>query len=169
MQSSRDAFEKDACPVGDKLLGDMYRSSEEGLAALVASVPAETRAMLALFCYRRSHLHEMAISIASTCEQRDLVQLGAALGSALYAMSRPSVKKPAVVETSNRRKITLSTKPLGTFAPIVDDLDEEVDEGDEGESIDASASGLATDLAPDLVTEQDELAMHIAVMEDSIA
>jgi hypothetical protein len=153
MQSSRDAFETDACPVSDKLLGDMYRASGEGLAALVASVPAETRAMLALFCYRRSHLHDMAITIASLCERRDLVQLGAALGSALYDMSRPSVKKPVAAESSSRRKITLSTRPLGTFAPIVDDVDE--DDGIEDVRI------LEPEAAPHLAAEPGDASMAL--------
>jgi len=49
MQSAKQAFEKDACPVGDGLLGQLYRSSPDGLATLVSSVPADTRAMLSLF------------------------------------------------------------------------------------------------------------------------
>ena len=56
MFSSRDAFENDFCPVRDELLGEMYRASEHGLPKLVESVSPEVRAMLALFCYRRSHL-----------------------------------------------------------------------------------------------------------------
>jgi hypothetical protein len=54
MFSSRDAFENDFCPVRDELLGEMYRASEHGLPKLVESVAPEVRAMLALFCYRRT-------------------------------------------------------------------------------------------------------------------
>ena len=57
MFSSRDAFENDFCPVRDELLGEMYRANANGLPLLVDSVSSEVRAMLALFCYRRSHLH----------------------------------------------------------------------------------------------------------------
>ncbi len=96
MLSSQDAFAKDACPVEDELLGSLYRASAQGLPELVLSVPAETRAMLALFCYRRSHMQELALAIASTCELRDLVQWGGALGSAIYAMAQQTVTKPAV-------------------------------------------------------------------------
>jgi hypothetical protein len=125
--SSRDAFAKDACPVEDELLGSLYRSSAQGLPELVLSVPAETRAMLALFCYRRSHMQELALAIASTCELRDLVQWGGALGSAIYAMAQQTVTKPAPAPTSGRRKVTLSTAPLSTFARLDDDLDEDVE------------------------------------------
>lgn len=124
MLSSRDAFAKDACPVEDELLGSLYRASPQGLPELVLSVPAETRAMLALFCYRRSHMQELALAIASTCELRDLVQWGGALGSAVYAMAQQTVNKPLPAETSTRRKVTLSTAPLSTFARLDDDLDD---------------------------------------------
>jgi hypothetical protein len=127
MMSSRDAFAKDACPVEDELLGSLYRSNAQGLPELVLSVPAETRAMLALFCYRRSHMQELALAIASTCELRDLVQWGGALGSAIYAMAQQTVTKPAPAPTSGRRKVTLSTAPLSTFARLDDDLDEDVE------------------------------------------
>src|ERR1700750_1528309 len=88
MFSSRDAFENDFCPVQDDLLGEMYRANENGLPQLVESVSSEVRAMLALFCYRRSHLHALALSIASSCSERDLIQLGGRVGSTLYTLSR---------------------------------------------------------------------------------
>ena len=88
MFSSRDAYENDFCPVRDELLGEMYRANENGLAQLVESVSSDVRAMLALFCYRRSHLHSLALSIAATCSERDLIHLGGRVGSTLYALSR---------------------------------------------------------------------------------
>ena len=45
----------------------MYRANENGVPQLVAGVSSEVRAMLALFCYRRSHLHSLALSIATSC------------------------------------------------------------------------------------------------------
>ncbi len=128
MFSSRDAFENDFCPVRDELLGEMYRASEHGLPRLVESVSSEVRAMLALFCYRRSHLHTLAFSIAASCSERDLIQLGGRVGSTLYALSRePAARATSSTSYGNRKPITLSTKPLSTFAPIEDDLDEEIE------------------------------------------
>jgi len=93
MFSSRDAFENDFCPVRDELLGEMYRANANGLPLLVESVSSEVRAMLALFCYRRSHLHALAIAIAASCTERELIQLGGRVGSTLYALSRePSAR-----------------------------------------------------------------------------
>src|SRR3979411_1579474 len=88
MFSSRDAFENAFCPVREKLLGEMYRASENGLPRLIESIASDVRAMLALFCYRRSHLHSLALSIAASCTERELIQLGGRVGSTLYALSR---------------------------------------------------------------------------------
>jgi hypothetical protein len=128
MFSSRDAFENDFCPVRDELLGEMYRANENGLPRLVESVSSEVRAMLALFCYRRSHLHSLALSIASSCSERDLIELGGRVGSTLYALSREPSARSAPSSYGNRKPITLSTKPLSSFAPIEDDLDEDLPE-----------------------------------------
>jgi hypothetical protein len=126
MFSSRDAFENDFCPVGDELLGEMYRASENGLPQLVASVSSEVRAMLALFCYRRSHLYSLALSIAASCSERELIHLGGRVGSTLYRLSRePAARSAPSSSYGNRKPITLSTKPLSTFSPIEDELDED--------------------------------------------
>jgi len=127
MWSSRQAFENDFCPVQEDLLGAMYRASENGLPQLVESVSSDVRAMLALFCYRRSHLHSLAIAIAASCDERELIQLGGRVGSTLYALSHETaVSRPAASSSyGNRKAITLSTKPLSTFTPVDDELDDE--------------------------------------------
>ena len=126
MFSNREAFENDFCPVRDELLGEMYRSNEHGLHQLVESVSSDVRAMLALFCYRRSHLHSLALSIAATCSERDLIQFGGRVGSTLYALSRePAARAMPSSSYGHRKPITLSTKPLSTFAPVDDDVDED--------------------------------------------
>jgi hypothetical protein len=108
----------------------MYRASEHGLPMLVESVSPQVRAMLALFCYRRSHLHSLALSIAASCNERDLVNIGGRVGSTLYALSREAPASRVAPSTSygGRKPITLSTKPLSTFAPIDDELDDDVTE-----------------------------------------
>ena len=120
MFSSRDAYENDFCPVRDELLGEMYRANENGLPQLVESVSSEVRAMLALFCYRRSHLHSLALAIAAICSEQELIQLGGRVGSTLYALSREPAARIAPSSYGNRKPITLSTKPLSTFSPVED-------------------------------------------------
>ena len=135
MFSNRDAYDGDVCPVDDELLGQMYRASEHGLPRLVESVSSDVRAMLALFCYRRSHLHPLALSIASSCTERELVHFGGRVGSTLFALSReaPASRANPSSSYSGRKPITLSTKPLSTFTPIDDELDDE----DLGETVTA--------------------------------
>jgi hypothetical protein len=126
MFSSREAFENDFCPVRDELLGEMYRANANGLPVLVESVSTEVRAMLALFCYRRSHLHALAVAIAGSCTERELIQFGGRVGSTLYALSRePSARSAPSSSYGSRKPITLSTKPLSTFKPIEDEFDDE--------------------------------------------
>jgi hypothetical protein len=129
MFSSREAFENDFCPVRDELLGEMYRANENGLPKLVESVSSEVRAMLALFCYRRSHLYSLALSIAASCSERELIQLGGRVGSTLYGLSRePAARSAPSSAYGHRKPITLSTKPLSTFSPIEDEADEDLAE-----------------------------------------
>src|SRR3984885_15054518 len=126
MFSSRDAFENDFCPVRDDLLGAMYRANENGLPQLVEGVSADVRAMLAPFCYKRSHLHARALAIAASCSERDLIQLGGRVGSTIYALSRETQATRLTPSSYGHRKpITLSTKPLSTFSPVDDELDED--------------------------------------------
>ncbi len=124
MFSSREAYENDFCPVCDELLGQLYRADESGLRSLVEGVAPDVRAMLALFCYRRSHLHALAASIAGSCSERDLIQLGGRVGSTLYALSRNAPAPRPARSTGSRKPVTLSTRPLSTLAPL-EDLDDE--------------------------------------------
>ena len=126
MFSSREAFENDFCPVRDELLGEMYRANENGLPQLVESVSSDVRAMLALFCYRRSHLHQLALAIAASCSEQELIQLGGRVGSTLYALSREPAARIAPSSYGNRKPITLSTNPLSTFSPFEDEPDEDL-------------------------------------------
>ncbi|RJF75530.1 hypothetical protein [Rhodopseudomonas palustris] len=129
MLSSREAFENDHCPVRDDLLGAMYRANENGLPALVESVSSDVRAQLALFCYRRAHLHALALTIAASCDVRDLIHHGGRVGSVLAALAREEAKprhRPSA-NYSHRKAITLSTTPLSSLAPLDDDdLDDEL-------------------------------------------
>ena len=128
MFSSRDAFENDFCPVRDELLGQMYRANANGLPVLVDSVSSDVRAMLALFCYRRSHLHSLAVAIAASCSERDLIENGGRVGSTLYALSREGSTKSSPSLSGSRKPITLSTKPLSVLAPLDDEIDDEISE-----------------------------------------
>jgi hypothetical protein len=120
------AFEDEVCPVRDELLGELYNASKLGLPVLVSTVPPSVRAMLALFCYRRSHLHTLGLVIAASCDEHDLVQWGGRLGAAIFVKSREA-PQPKDVESNEtaRRKVTLATGPLRKMLPFDDEPDGE--------------------------------------------
>ena len=104
--------QEEVCPVPEALLGDLYRASPEGLHALVESVPAPVRAMLAVYCSRRAHLAVLGLAVASTCERSELVNSGGQLGAAIFVQSRQALH----VAPEKRRKVTLSS---GSYFPLV--------------------------------------------------
>ena len=117
-------LDDEACPVREELLGELYTASKRGFPVLVATVPPTARAMLALFCYHRSHLHSLGLAIAATCDEDDLVRLGGRVGAALFARSQEAPKPaPLASPNANRRKVTLATGSLRTMAPIDDDME----------------------------------------------
>ena len=106
---------EETCPVPERLLGDLYRSNPEGLATLVQNIPTATRAMLALYCFKRVHLKSIALALADTCDKDDLIIHGGDFGADLYERAR---RAPQVV--AERPKITLSR---GALMKVVVDQD----------------------------------------------
>jgi hypothetical protein len=114
----------DVCPIPESLFGQLYRSHPQGLRELVATIPSGTRAMLALFCYRRAHLHTLSLAIASTCDEIELIEAGGRPGAALFELSRQPEAPVATVHENGRRKITLAKGPLWHPAPLEDDYED---------------------------------------------
>ena len=73
-------LEDEPCPVSDKMLGEMYRTSVHGLHELIETIPPTTRALLAVYCYRRAHLASIGLAIVATCEKDDLSSFGGNAG-----------------------------------------------------------------------------------------
>ena len=115
--------------VPDDLIGRLYRASESTVFDLLPELSLQDRAYLAMFCYRKSHLHRIGLAIAATCDENVLVQTwGTALGQTLFAQSREAPPAPARAPGQHRAKITLAT--LGGSSPWVgadDDEDEVVE------------------------------------------
>jgi len=97
--------------VPDDLIGLLYRATENTVADLLPDLSSQERACLAMFCYRKSHLHRIGLAIAATCNESVLVQTwGTALGQALYAQSREAPpEQPQRPAGHHRSKITLAT------------------------------------------------------------
>lgn len=110
---------EEACPVAESVLGQLYRASPHGLAELIETVPAETRAMLAVYCYRRAHLVSVALAVAANCDEDDLNWHGGKLGADLFAKSRTAEVAYESFHTQ-RRKISLSKGTIRQLSPLED-------------------------------------------------
>ena len=117
-------LENESCPVPDQMLGEIYRSSAHGLEELIATVSPTARVLLALFCYRRSHLESIGLAIAATCEKDELTGFGGNAGAALFERSREASKSP-LIDFRGRRKISLPTAPTRQLSPTDGDEDSE--------------------------------------------
>jgi hypothetical protein len=109
-------LEDEPCPVSDEMLGEMYRTSAHGLHNLIATIPPTTRALLAVYCYRRAHLASIGMAIAATCEKDDLSSFGGNAGAILFERSREaplSSSAGRVVGAPNHRGV-----PVGYGAEI---------------------------------------------------
>jgi hypothetical protein len=133
MLHDRHVLDDESCPVSDDFLGELYRGNEHGLPALVATVAPELRAELALYCYRRAHLHSIGLAIASTCDEEVLVGVGGRMGAVVFARSREAAPSARPV-AQNRRKVSLSTGLLQDITAFADAADEEADVAEENAS-----------------------------------
>jgi hypothetical protein len=98
----------EACPISEELLGHIYRTGPAGVEGAVSNLPQTARAHLAAFCYARTHLHEIGLAIAATCDERSLTEVAGRAGEALYARSRKRVAAAAPSQTPNKRAISLA-------------------------------------------------------------
>jgi hypothetical protein len=109
MVSSRCELADDICPISDDLLGELYRANDLLVPGFVSTLAPDIRALLALFCYRRSHLYSMGLGIAASCDKDNLMRAGGSVGAFLFASSRELPSHIALSRRCNRRKITLAT------------------------------------------------------------
>jgi hypothetical protein len=116
MPSSRCELADDICPVRDELLGELCRANDVFVPDFVCGLAPDIRASLALFCYRRSHLHSIGLAIAASCDKDSLVWAGGSVGAFVFACSREASPREVQSARADRRKITLATGVLRMFA-----------------------------------------------------
>jgi hypothetical protein len=112
-------LEDELCPVADQMLGEMYRASARGLNELIATIAPTTRALLAVYCYRRAHFTSIGLAIAATCEKDDLTSWGGNAGATLFDRSREA-PQPTSAHTRayGRGKITLAMETFHQLPQI---------------------------------------------------
>jgi hypothetical protein len=113
MVSARSELADDICPVRDELLGELYRANDLFVPGFVYTLAPDIRALLALFCYRRSHLHSIGLAC---CDKDSLVWAGGSVGAFVFACSREASPREVQSARADRRKITLATGVLRMFA-----------------------------------------------------
>ena len=93
----------------DEVVGRLYGSPTRGIDGLVSDLPEDERGNLAVFCYSRAHLHEVALAIAATCNLDALVQAGGKPGNFLFEQSRQRPKAAQSDLGSRRVMVSLAT------------------------------------------------------------
>jgi hypothetical protein len=129
--------------VPEELVGRLYNGGESAVLDLLGGLSSAERANLAMFCYRKTHLHRTGLAIAATCDLHTLVQTwGTALGQAVFAQSRSRPAEPDRAPVARRSRITLArSAELVTPAPgIPYEFDDEVDLADFADAADSSMS-----------------------------
>jgi hypothetical protein len=100
---------EDDLPITDELFADVIGLDPSRLFALIARVSPDKRALLAMYCYRRSHLSEIGLAIAATCDEDGLTCTAGRAGADLFSKSRERPRPEAnAARQTYRRKITLS-------------------------------------------------------------
>ena len=98
------------CPVPLDTLGAIYRADDYDLPLLLAELPVLTRARLAAFCYRKSHTHQLGLTIARACERDDLVKAVGELGAVIHGQAHLKPSRPAPVPEVEKAKVVAPKK-----------------------------------------------------------
>jgi hypothetical protein len=116
----------DEVNISEELIGRLHRATEDSVLQLVGNFRANQRASLAIHCYRKSHLHQTGLTIASTCDLSSLAEeCGPILGAAIFAQSRKPYEEPRRLWGRARPTVTLACSAGGSYPPLVDlDLDD---------------------------------------------
>ena len=118
MYSLEQPLQDDDICISEELIGRLHRATEKTVLELVTAFQANRRASLAMHCYRKSHLRETGLTIASTCDRGTLVHVcGPLRGEAIFAQSRVRPDKP---RGRGRSRPSLACSAGGAYPPLVD-------------------------------------------------
>jgi len=116
--------------VSAELASRLYRGSQDSVIALAARLSPRQRANLAVYCYRKSHLHRIGLALAATCDLETLIQvMGTALGRVLFAQSREGAPDGDRRHGPPRSRVTLAAR--AGIKPVISHAVADEDEGDD--------------------------------------
>jgi hypothetical protein len=129
----------------EQLIERLYSSNEPGIAEFVSALPQEERVNVAVLCYGRVHLRDIALEIAATCDRAALIEAaGKIMGDILFTQSRQPTPLPVLRSSYRKATITLaSIASAGALSHSVrrniaepEDGQEETSEADKQDTID---------------------------------
>ncbi|MDZ7823736.1 MAG: hypothetical protein U5K75_06620 [Ahrensia sp.] len=89
------------CPIPEQVFGELRKSNPADAALIASSLPEAQRAQLVEFCYKRTHLHHLALIIASSCSRQALVTALGRSGELVFEQSRDAHKTIADMRRAN--------------------------------------------------------------------
>jgi hypothetical protein len=116
--------------ISEELIARLHGATEDTVLEVVAEFQANQRASLAMHCYRKSHLRQTGLTIASTYDLTTLVHVcGTLRGQMIFAQARAHTDKPRL--EAARPAISIACSAGGLYPPPVDvddtsDSEEEV-------------------------------------------
>ncbi len=121
MSSFEQPLQDDDIFISEELIGRLHGATDDTVLELVAAFKANQRAWLATHCYRKSHLRETGLTIASTCDLMTLVHVSGPLrGEAIFAQSRARSDESRKGAGRSRPAITLACSAGASYPPLVD-------------------------------------------------
>ncbi|WP_305989383.1 hypothetical protein [Roseibium sp. MMSF_3544] len=96
------------CPVSEDLLKRLLDATLSAGSDLGAQLPEPQRAALAVYCYRRSHLRRLGLSLAALCSRSALMMEAGHAGELIHVQAQAGVMHDT--DTASR--------PKGTRAPV---------------------------------------------------
>ena len=82
------SLNEDTGPISESLFKQIKGAPTPNAVEIAATLPEAQRAQLAVFCYRKRHLHELGLKIASTCDLNSLLQAAGTGGEVIFKQSR---------------------------------------------------------------------------------
>ncbi len=111
------SYEDELCPVPEEIFSEVAGGTPPNAVEVANALPEAQRAHLAVFCYRKRHLHELGLMIASTCSCNALMEVAGVGGRIIFEQSR---EPEATLSKERQSQSRLGPKPV-TLATSVED------------------------------------------------
>jgi hypothetical protein len=119
MNTFEQQLQDDDIYISEELIARLYGATENTVLELVAAFQSNQRASLAMHCYRKSHLRQTGLTIASTCDLTTLVNVcGQLRGQAIFAQAHAHTDKPRLGHV--RPAISIACSAGATYPPPFD-------------------------------------------------